>query len=65
MNKTKTNRTYYQIQKELLREEAKSYQIEQSALALSWWEVADYQDYLLTRARRFGLVKEFRENGIC
>ena len=65
MNKTKTNRTYYQTQKEQLRNEAISYQIEQSRQALPWWEVADYQDYLLTRARRFGLVKEFRENGIC
>lgn len=65
MNKTKTNKTYYQTQKEQLREEARSYQIEQSELALSWWEVAVYQDYLLQRAKRFGLVKEFRENGIC
>ena len=50
------------------KDEARAFAIEfqdqMSNARISWGEVAFYQNHLNKLARRFGLVKEFRENGI-
>ena len=50
--------------KEDARQEAIDWQIWVSEQNLSYGELAEYQDYFTKLARRFGLTKEFRENGI-
>ena len=32
---------------------------------LSWGELYEWQQYFRSLGRRFGLMKEFKENGIC
>lgn len=32
---------------------------------MSWWEMAEAQNFFETNGRRYGLLKEFRENAIC
>lgn len=54
---------YYKKKKEELRQEAKEHQRQVSELSLSWWEFCDYQEHLETLAKKYGLLKEFRENG--
>ena len=54
----------YQAGKEKAREAAKNYQYDIANLCLSWWDVAHMGDYFEKLAKRFGLVREFRENGI-
>lgn len=46
------------------RDEAVKWQAEFSAHNYSYSEVADFQGYFYKKAVRYGLVKEFRENGI-
>lgn len=55
---------YYQRGKEKAREEAKKWQYDVSQKALAWWDVAHMGDYFEKLGRRFGLIREFRENGI-
>lgn len=59
-----TMSTYYQRKKEELRNEAIDWQADFSNHSYSWWDIADYQDDFERRARKFGLIREFRENGI-
>lgn len=54
----------YQTRKEEARREAIDYQAEASAASYSLGELAEIQAYLEKIARRFGLVREFRENAI-
>lgn len=56
------NMSYYQKKKEELRQEAIRFM--QDNLCLSWWDIYDYQEYLETQARKYGLLKEFKENGV-
>lgn len=53
---------YYQKKKQELREEARK--LIQDSVYLSWWDINDYQENLETRAKKYGLLKEFHENGI-
>ena len=57
-----TNKERYQAKKEALREMARTYQATQHLT--SWAEVARFSEYFQTFGKRYGLLKEFRENGI-
>lgn len=46
------------------RQVAIDFQAWSSVKALSYGELANYQHHLTVLAKRFGLVKEFRENGV-
>jgi hypothetical protein len=54
----------YQRGKENARNEAKKWQIDVADKDLSWWDVAHFSDYFEKIGKRFGLIREFRENGI-
>lgn len=56
--------TKYQQQKEKARQEAKEYQHNFCDNNYTWQEVAGYSAYFSKLAKRYGLIKEFRENGI-
>ncbi|MBR4856331.1 MAG: hypothetical protein IKU94_06865 [Bacteroidaceae bacterium] len=56
--------TAYQKGKEAAREKAIAWQYEAAEQSLSYGELAEASDYFTRLAKRFGLVREFRENGI-
>ena len=55
-------RYQYKNTKEKIIAEAQKWQQRQEAT--SWGEVAEIQNYFKKMARRYGLVKEFKENGV-
>ena len=55
----------YKEQKESAIELAKDYQYNFSGLNWSYYELMIIQDYFSKIAKRYGLTKEFRNNGIC
>lgn len=54
----------YKEKKEQARNEAIDWQNEQAEKSLTYGELAYFQEYFSRLAKRFGLVKEFKENGI-
>lgn len=56
-------RNYY-IGKEQARQKAIEWQLTQCDKPISWGEVAYWCDLFYKLAKRFGLVREFKENGI-
>lgn len=54
----------YQRAKEQARNEAIEWQLSFDGKCLSWSELAYYNDYFSKLGKRYGLVKEFKENGI-
>lgn len=54
----------YQIAKERARNKAIEWQMDFNNHNYSYGELAYYGDYFERLAKRYGLVKEFRENGI-
>ena len=54
----------YQDAKEKARNEAIDWQYEVADHNYSYGELFYWQDYFEKKARRYGLVQEFRENGI-
>ena len=58
------NISRYQAGKERARQKAKDYQKEVCDLCLSWWDVAHMADYFERLAKRYGLLTEFKENGV-
>lgn len=54
----------YQKRKAAAREEAIRWQADFPEQDISWGELASAGDYFTKLARRYGLVREFRENGI-
>lgn len=54
----------YQEKKEDARQIAIDWQIEASEQNYSYGELADYGEYFRKLGRRYGLLKEFRENAI-
>lgn len=60
-----SNKNYYQKRKNALREEAISWQREFGDYSYSWNEIAYYEEHFERLGRRYGLLTEFRENGIC
>ena len=61
MNSTK--QSYYQKRKAEVREEAIEYSYSEEEL--SYGELAEKNDYFERLGRRYGLLREFRENAIC
>ena len=54
----------YQKGKEKTRNEAIDWQADFANHNYSYGELASFSDYFEKQARRYGLVKEFKENGI-
>ena len=54
----------YQNYKEKTRQEAIDWQSDFCNHNYSWSELAEWSDYFAKKASRYGLVKEFKENGI-
>jgi hypothetical protein len=54
----------YQEKKADAREKAINFQQVFSECDFSYSEIIEYQDYFLKQGKRYGLLKEFRENGI-
>jgi len=60
----KQSRINYLKAKDEFRDEAIQFLIDFDKHYFSYGELADYQNYFEKYAKRYGLVKEFRENGI-
>lgn len=54
----------YQEKKADVREKAINFQQVFSECDFSYSEIIEYQNYFLKQGKRYGLLKEFRENGI-
>ena len=54
----------YQKRKAAAREFAQEWQAEFSENSYSWGEIAEYSELFDRIGRRYGLLREFRENGI-
>lgn len=54
----------YQEKKADVREKAINFQQMFSECDFSYSEIIEYQNYFLKQGKRYGLLKEFRENGI-
>ena len=57
-------KNYYMKKKEELREYAINVQREIIEKDLAWWDYIDVIDEIEEKARKYGLLKEFRETGI-
>lgn len=58
------NKTNYEIYKQRAREKAIEWQLENCDKCLCMSELAYYGAYFSKIGRKYGLLKEFRENGI-
>lgn len=56
--------TEYQKNKVYARERAIDWQAKFAERAMSYSELADWQSYFMRLGRRYGLLREFAENGI-
>ena len=56
---------YYQRKKAQLRQKAIDFQSWFGRTRLSYLDIAMYQTEFRIEARKYGLLKEFKENGIC
>lgn len=54
----------YQDYKEEARQEAIEWQIDFNNHNYSWEDLYCFQRYFEDKAKRYGLIKEFKENGI-
>lgn len=54
----------YQKRKESVRQEAIDWQLEASEQDLSYGELAEIGNFFYKLGKRFGLLREFRENAI-
>ena len=61
----KNTKTTYEIKKEMARQEAIEWQNGFCNHNYSYGELAEFVYYFEKLGRRYGLLKEFRENGIC
>lgn len=57
--------TTYAIKKEMVRQEAIDWQNDLANYNYSYRELCEFVIYFEKLGRRYGLLKEFRENGIC
>lgn len=55
----------YETKKAEARDKAVEWQLQASDKNYSYGELADFTKYFEKLGRRYGLLKEFRENGIC
>lgn len=60
----KKKMTKYQKEKEVARQKATEWQARQADQDLSYGEYAYFAEYFAKLSRRYGLTREFRENGI-
>ena len=60
----KRSKKNYQELKETVRNEAIDWQNSWQDYCYSYGEIVDWSDYFYKNAKRYRLVKEFRENGI-
>ena len=61
----KNTKTTYEIKKEMARQEAIEWQNNLFNHDYTYGELAEFGYYFEKLGRRYGLLKEFRENGIC
>ena len=54
----------YMQKKEAARNEAINWHSAAANDSMSWSELAEHQEHPTTIGRRYGLIREFRENGI-
>lgn len=64
-NKMKNNKTTYASNKAVARQEAIDWQNDLFRDNRSYEELAEAAEHFEKLGRRYGLLKEFRENGIC
>ena len=57
--------TNYQKRKESARQEAIEWQLDFENHNYSWGELFEWAEHFEKLGRRYGLLEEFRENGIC
>lgn len=55
----------YQKRKEAVREAAIDWQASFASIVWSYGEVAEWQEKFYRLGKRYGLLREFHENGIC
>lgn len=55
---------YYE-RKEEIRQQAIEWQLDFSNHNYSYYELMEFGEYFYKLGKRYGLLKEFRENGIC
>lgn len=58
------NRNYYNLLKEAARQAAIEWQLTKQDEPMSWGEFAEVCQRFYKIGKRYGLLKEFRENGI-
>ena len=56
--------TYYEIKKAQIRSEAIQWQYDFQNRPQSWFQVSESTAYFQKFGKQYGLLKEFRENGI-
>ena len=61
----KNNKTIYETKKEMARQEAIDWQNDLFRDNRSYEELAEAAERFEKLGKRYGLLKEFRENGIC
>lgn len=54
----------YQTKKDEARRKAIDWQLDFSNHNYSWYELMKFSEYFYKLGKRYGLLKEFRENGI-
>ena len=54
----------YKEYKAQARQKAIDWQLSQGSEPMSWGEAAMWANYFYTMGKRYGLLKEFKENGI-
>jgi hypothetical protein len=54
---------YYEKKAEI-RQQAIDWQLDFSNHNYSWYELAEFGDYFYRLGKRYGLLREFKENGI-
>ncbi len=56
---------YYNKRKEELRQQAIQWQLDFSERTMSYFQLMMEQSYFYEQGKRYGLLREFRENGIA
>ena len=62
--KTNKKGVSYAVAKATLRQEAKEWQSDFANKYFTWQEVAEFNVYFQKYGKRYGLIREFKENGI-
>lgn len=61
----KTTKTTYEMKKEMARQEAIDWQNSLFGDGRNYEDMQEAAEYFEKLGKRYGLLKEFRENGIC